>query len=86
MGKRGEGKFMPISWEQAFDEISAKIQEIKEKYGNETFYINYATGIIINRGTQGPWTRLLSLYGDYLNYHNSYSTAQISNAMNLISC
>ncbi|EOW0614922.1 molybdopterin-dependent oxidoreductase [Campylobacter jejuni] len=43
-GKRGEGKFMPISWEQAFDEISAKMQEIKEKYGNEAFYINYATG------------------------------------------
>lgn len=28
---------MPISWEQAFDEISAKMQEIKEKYGNEAF-------------------------------------------------
>lgn len=85
VGKRGEGKFMPISWEQAFDEISAKMQEIKEKYGNEAFYINYATGTtgtIINRCTQGPWARLLSLYGGYLNYHNSYSTAQISNAMN----
>ncbi|EPD5780795.1 molybdopterin-dependent oxidoreductase [Campylobacter jejuni] len=68
---------MPISWKQAFDEISAKMQEIKEKYGNEAFYINYATGTIINRCTQGPWARLLSLYGDYLNYHNSYSTAQI---------
>ncbi|EPZ8776927.1 molybdopterin-dependent oxidoreductase [Campylobacter jejuni] len=65
VGKRGEGKFMPISWEQAFDEISAKMQEIKEKYGNEAFYINYATGTIINRCTQGPWARLLSLYGGY---------------------
>ncbi|HFP7483534.1 TPA: molybdopterin-dependent oxidoreductase [Campylobacter jejuni] len=73
---------MPISWKQAFDEISAKMQEIKEKYGNEAFYINYTTRTIINRCTQGPWARLLNLYGDYLNYHNSYSTAQISNAMN----
>lgn len=52
---------MPISWKQAFDKISAKMQEIKEKYGNEAFYINYATGTtrtIINRYTQGSWARL----------------------------
>ncbi|CEF58845.1 molybdopterin-dependent oxidoreductase [Campylobacter jejuni] len=52
---------MPISWKQAFDKISAKMQEIKEKYGNEAFYINYATGTtrtIINRCTQGSWARL----------------------------
>ncbi|WP_353477217.1 molybdopterin-dependent oxidoreductase, partial [Campylobacter jejuni] len=60
VGKRGEGKLMPISWEKAFDEIYAKMQEIKEKYGNEAFYINYETGTTgtkINRCTQGPWAR-----------------------------
>lgn len=84
IGKRGEGKFAPISWEQAFDEISSKMKEIKEKYGNEAFFITYATGTtgtIINRCTRGPWARLLSVYGGYLNYHNSYSTAQIENGL-----
>lgn len=57
VGKRGEGKFMPISWEQAYDEIASKMKEVKEKYGNEAFFITYATGTtgtIINRCTQGP--------------------------------
>ncbi|ULO00544.1 DMSO/selenate family reductase complex A subunit [Campylobacter molothri] len=87
VGKRGEGKFMPISWEQAFDEIALKMKETKDKYGNEAFFITYATGsygsLLGNcYGSLSPFARLLSLYGGYLNYHNSYSTAQITNAMN----
>ncbi|MEM4425967.1 MAG: molybdopterin-dependent oxidoreductase [Acidilobaceae archaeon] len=33
VGERGEGKFQEISWEQALDEIAAKLKEIAEKYG-----------------------------------------------------
>lgn len=85
VGKRGEGKFARISWDEAFDIIASKMKEVKEKYGNEAIYLNYATGTtgaIINRCTQGPWVRLLSLYGGYLNYYNSYSTAQITDGLN----
>jgi len=35
VGERGEGKWEKITWDQALDEISAKIKEIKEKYGPE---------------------------------------------------
>jgi len=35
-GERGEGKWDVISWEQAFDEIAAKLKELKDKYGAET--------------------------------------------------
>jgi len=31
VGKRGEGKWQEISWEQALDEISAKLIEIRDK-------------------------------------------------------
>ncbi|RKO64421.1 dimethyl sulfoxide reductase subunit A [Campylobacter sp. P255] len=87
VGKRGEGKFIPISWKQALDEIASKMKEVKEKYGNEGFFMTYSTGsygsLLGNcYGAMSPFARLLSLYGGYLNYHNSYSTAQISNAMN----
>ena len=33
VGKRGEGKFERISWDEALDTISEKLVEIKEKYG-----------------------------------------------------
>ncbi|MFC1957894.1 molybdopterin-dependent oxidoreductase [Chloroflexota bacterium] len=34
-GIRGEGKWERISWDQALDEISQKLLELKEKYGPE---------------------------------------------------
>ena len=39
VGERGEGKWEEISWEQALDEISTKLLEIKEKYGPESVCI-----------------------------------------------
>lgn len=42
VGERGEGKFKRISWEQALDEICAKLIEQREKYGPESFALwNY---------------------------------------------
>jgi anaerobic selenocysteine-containing dehydrogenase len=35
VGKRGEGKWERISWDQAMDEISAKLAKIRDKYGPE---------------------------------------------------
>ena len=34
-GDRGAGKWQQISWEQALDEISGKLGEVKAKYGAE---------------------------------------------------
>ena len=34
-GEKGEGKWQRISWEQAFDEIAAKLAETRDKYGAE---------------------------------------------------
>lgn len=39
IGERGEGKWEEISWEQALDEIAAKLLEIREKYGPESVVI-----------------------------------------------
>ena len=35
VGAKGEGKWQRISWDQAIDEISQKLTELKEKYGPE---------------------------------------------------
>ena len=33
VGERGEGKFVPISWDEAYDTIAEKLLETREKYG-----------------------------------------------------
>ena len=39
VGKRGEGKWEEIPYDQALDEIAAKLKELKEKYGPECWPI-----------------------------------------------
>lgn len=36
VGERGSGKFEEISWDQALDEIAAKVKAISEKYGQKS--------------------------------------------------
>lgn len=44
VGKRGEGKFEPISWEEAYAEIAEKLNACKNAYGAESvaFYSGYS--------------------------------------------
>ncbi len=50
IGKRGEGKWQRISWEQATDEIGAKVKEIIAKYGGESICCMNGTGRAANLG------------------------------------
>jgi len=44
IGKRGEGKFERISWDEALDIVAGQIKRVKEKYGNSAIYVPYGTG------------------------------------------
>ncbi|EAX7261478.1 hypothetical protein BLZ13_01735 [Salmonella enterica] len=86
VGRRGEGKFERISWQEALDTISASLKKTVETYGNEAVYIHYSSGIVggnITRSSPAasPVKRLMNCYGGSLNQYGSYSTAQISCAM-----
>ncbi|WP_159564604.1 DmsA/YnfE/YnfF family dimethyl sulfoxide reductase [Budvicia diplopodorum] len=86
VGKRGEGKFVRISWEQALNEITDNLKRIVKDYGNESVYQQYSTGVIGGNITRSsPYAsmigRLMNCYGGYLSHYGSYSTAQISCAM-----
>jgi len=86
-GKRGEAQFRRVSWDEALDAIAAKMKDIKQRFGNEAFYLNYCTGNL--GGTlskcwppaQTPVARLMNCWGGYLNHYGTYSTAQISGTM-----
>ena len=82
VGKRGEGQFERISWDEAISTISDKMKEVKDKYGNAAFYIHYASGVNW-KGPDGrnPFARLMVLFGGYQGYYNSYSTACYSSVL-----
>ena len=43
IGARGEDRFQEISWQQALDEIAAKLQKVRDQYGSEALAIHAGT-------------------------------------------
>ncbi|MDR1712989.1 MAG: molybdopterin-dependent oxidoreductase [Coriobacteriales bacterium] len=44
VGERGEGKWKEITWDEALDEIEAKMREVIEKYGSQAIILTQGTG------------------------------------------
>ena len=61
VGERGEGKWEEITWDQAMDEIAAKLAALKEKYGAETLAVTEGT---YRSDMYGIRTRFLNLFGN----------------------
>lgn len=80
VGKRGEGKFEQISWDEAIDTIASELKRVIDTYGNEAIYVNYATGMYSTTG-RNPSKRLLSLLGGFINQGYDYSTHMMSAVM-----
>ena len=60
-GERGENQWERISWDQALDEIAAKLAELKAKHGAETLALHEGT----YRSDMYPMrTRFLNLFGN----------------------
>lgn len=74
-GKRGEGRFRRISWEEALTLMEQKIREITEKYGPGARYVNYATGVASTVRGDALSRRLFGLTGGFLDGYNTYSNA-----------
>jgi len=43
-GKKGEGKWQRISWDEALDTIAGRLRRVKEEYGAESIALGYGTG------------------------------------------
>ncbi len=43
-GKRGEGKWEPISWDEAYDTIVDNVRKIQKQYGPEAITVMHGTG------------------------------------------
>jgi anaerobic dimethyl sulfoxide reductase subunit A len=74
-GKRGEGDFERISWDEAYSIMHREISGVIGKYGNSAIFIPYGTGSYTNTNGRWPAARLMNLLGGCLGYYNSYSWA-----------
>ncbi|MBD1577810.1 MULTISPECIES: DmsA/YnfE/YnfF family dimethyl sulfoxide reductase [Vibrio] len=86
VGKRGEGKFKRISWDEALDTIAGSLKNTIKEYGNDAVYINYGTGTLGGTVTKS-WApsetliaRMMNLCGGYLNHYGDYSTGSYTSA------
>ncbi len=70
VGKRGEGKFQRISWDEATTIIAEKIGSIGKKYGPSSRFVHVSTAGLVSASFM---QRLLALDGGYLNYYHSVS-------------
>ncbi len=80
VGKRGEGNFKRISWDEALDEIADNLSRVIQEYGNEAVYINFASGVMTANSIEFLY-RLMNLYGGSLNAYGDYSHSQIDAAI-----
>ncbi len=67
VGEKGEGKFERISWDQALDDIAARMKQIKSNYGNSAFLLCPLAGECGHLyGTlKGAAERLFNMFGGH---------------------
>ncbi len=80
VGKRGEGQFERISWDEALDLMASELNRVKKTYGNSAILVPYGTGSYNQTNGRQTAARLMNLYGGSLGFYNSYSWACISRA------
>lgn len=72
-GAKGEGKFEQITWDQALDEIAAKLKEQKEQYGAESYGV-LSPQFYAVLGTLGR--RFLNVHGSPNYLHSAICNSQ----------
>lgn len=78
IGKRGEGKFKRISWDEALTEVHSQLSRIIKDYGNQAIFSRIGYG-----QPHGPYhyvPRFLNLIGGFLSPAGNYSSHQIDTA------
>ena len=68
VGARGSGQWERVSWDQALDEISARLVSLKEEYGAET--VATAGGTL--RANDWARRRFMNLFGSPNGFHNAH--------------
>ena len=82
VGKRGEGTFERISWDEAIRIVGDRLKYTIDTYGNEAVFYHYGSGTTgYNFAGRSSCQRFLRVLGGYLDYYNTYSNGQIRFAL-----
>ena len=79
-GRRGEGKFQPVEWDEAIDLLAGELLRVRAAYGNSALFVPYGTGGYGQVTGSQTARRLMNLFGGCLGITNSYSWAAINTA------
>jgi len=79
-GKRGDGQFQRVTWDEALDIVATQLERVKATYGNDALFVPYGTGSYNQLNGSQTARRLMNLYGGCLGIYNSYSWAAINAA------
>ena len=80
VGKRGEGKFERISWDQALDEIADRLKGVIKTYGNEAIMMMHGSGNYSAVNNRNCTFRFFNMIGGNIAWYSDYSAACIQHA------
>ena len=60
VGRRGEGQWQPVGWDEALDDIAAKVKTLSASFGRESVALTFGT---IHGSDWGIGERFLNLLG-----------------------
>jgi anaerobic dimethyl sulfoxide reductase subunit A len=65
VGERGKGEFERISWDEALDTVTSKIEQVRESYGSSAILYFASVGDVTLLNNAGLMERLLAKSGGY---------------------
>lgn len=65
VGKRGEGKFERISWDEALETVAKELIRVRDTYGPSAIFLKSSAGDIASLHGSMPFVKLLSLLGGF---------------------
>lgn len=80
VGKRGEGKFERITWDEALDEIAKRLKGTIDKYGNEALFFMHGSGNQAHVSSRNSTIRFFNCIGGCLGFYSDYSAAAIQHS------